>query len=76
MSVKWNPVDTSQAKPQQWYFNGEPCDLLEWGMRKGESAPAAQKVRLTATGKTVIVWAKGNNYPGLTYEVFEHKGRA
>ena len=69
----WGKVDMSKAKPQQWYYEDEPCTVLEWGFwpNKTAGAPVAQKVR-TRAGKVKVVWAENGGYPGLKYELLEH----
>ena len=72
MSIKWyTQPDTSQAKPHQFYFHGEPCDILAIGARKGEKVPCVHKLR-TASGKVHLVWAKNGICPGVTYDIFNH----
>ena len=75
--IKWyDQVDNSQAKPHQWYFHGEPCDILAIGVIKGEKKPAVHRLK-TAAGETLEIWWKDGTLPGVTYEVFEHApGRA
>lgn len=71
--IRWGDVSMDNAKPCQWYFRGAPCTLLQWGMRKGQAAPAVQKVR-TSDGKVHLVWLdRKGQYPGLEYELFEHQ---
>lgn len=72
-TLTWGKVQRPD-KACQWYFEGKPCTLLEWGMKAGQAFPECQKVRLNATGEEVSVWFDHatDRWPGLAYEVFEH----
>ena len=70
--ILWGTVDMSEAKPHQWYYKDAPCTMLAWGYRLGDKSPVVQKVR-DSKGKVRLVWRSSDGqYPGLTYELFEH----
>ncbi len=68
--------DDSEAKPNQWYYKGAPCEWVGAAVDEKTKKHLGNRYKLRS-GDLVEVFWKDGELPGVTYEILKHSpGRA